>query len=255
MIRVALAPCSPFSVTPELMESSAALARSYGALLHTHLAETEDENDFCIKRFGLRPVDYLEKVGWLAGDVWLAHGIFFNENEIQRLGRAGIGVSHCPSSNMVLASGICEVNALEAAGVAVGLGVDGSASNDGSNMIQEVRQGFLLQRLKYGAAAVTHEDALRWATIGGARVLGQDQTTGSIEVGKKADLALFALDDLRFSGAGDALAALVLCGAHQVSHLMVNGDWRVRNGEIPGLDIHRLRAEHQQAADRLAARA
>ncbi|WP_028876102.1 8-oxoguanine deaminase [Teredinibacter turnerae] len=255
MIQVALAPCSPFSVTPELMESSAALARSYGALLHTHLAETEDENDFCIKRFGLRPVDYLEKVGWLAGDVWLAHGIFFNENEIQRLGRAGIGVSHCPSSNMVLASGICEVNALEAAGVAVGLGVDGSASNDGSNMIQEVRQGFLLQRLKYGAAAVTHEDALRWATIGGARVLGQDQSTGSIEVGKKADLALFALDDLRFSGAGDALAALVLCGAHQVSDLMVNGDWRVRNGEIPGLDIHRLRAEHQQAADRLAARA
>lgn len=255
MIRVALAPCSPFSVTPELMEQSAKLARSYHALLHTHLCETEDENRFCLQRFGLRPVDYLEKVGWLADDVWLAHGIHFNDEEIQRLGGAGVGISHCPSSNMVLASGICRTKELQAAGAAVGLGVDGSASNDCSNMMQEVRQAFLLQRLKYGAEAVTHDSALHWATAGGAAVLGAGEEVGTLAVGKKADLAFFDLEDLRFSGAGDPLAALVLCGAHQVAHLMVNGQWRVVNGEIPGLDLYRLRAQHQQAALRLAERA
>jgi len=234
------------------MEQSANLARNYGALLHTHLCETEDENSFCLRRFNLRPVDYLEKVGWLNSDVWLAHGIHFNDEEVQRLGKAGVGVSHCPSSNMVLASGICRSLELEHAGVAVGLGVDGSASNDCSNMMQEVRQAFLLQRLKYGSEKVSHEAALRWATLGGAKVLGQELSVGSLEVGKKADIALFDLNELRFSGAGDPLAALVLCGAHRVSHLMVNGHWRVVDGKLPGLDIEQLRAKHREAAVNLA---
>ena len=251
--QIALAPCSPFSVTPELMRSTAALARDHDVLLHTHLGETEDENDFCLERFGMRPVDYLADVGWLAGDVWLAHGIHFNEDEIERLGSAGVGISHCPSSNMVLASGICRTRELEAAGASVGLGVDGSASNDCSNAMQEVRQAFLLQRLRYGAANVGHDDALRWGTAGGAAVLNRPDL-GQIAPGQLADLALFDLEELRFSGHGDPVAALVLCGARTVRHLMVGGEWRVTNGEIPGLDLEQLRLRHQAAATSLVAR-
>jgi 8-oxoguanine deaminase len=251
--QIALAPCPPFSVTPELMRSTAALARDHDVLLHTHLGETEDENDFCLERFGMRPVDYLADVGWLAGDVWLAHGIHFNEDEIERLGSAGVGISHCPSSNMVLASGICRTRELEAAGASVGLGVDGSASNDCSNAMQEVRQAFLLQRLRYGAANVGHDDALRWGTAGGAAVLNRPDL-GQIAPGQLADLALFDLEELRFSGHGDPVAALVLCGARTVRHLMVGGEWRVTNGEIPGLDLEQLRLQHQAAATSLAAR-
>lgn len=252
-INVALAPCSPFSVTPQLMRDSAELARNYGALLHTHLCETEDENQFCLDTFGMRPVDYLEHVHWLANDVWLAHGIYFNEEEITRLGKAGVSVSHCPSSNMVLASGLCPVLALEAAGSAVGLGVDGSASNDCSNLIQEVRQAFLLQRLKYGAQHVSHTDALRWGTQGGAKLFHREDI-GELAVGKQADLACFKLDELRFSGHGDPLAALVLCGAHQVEFLMVGGQWRVYDGDILGVDMDELRFSHQAAANKLAAK-
>lgn len=251
--QIALAPCSPFSVTPELMRSTAAMARDHNVLLHTHLGETEDENDFCLERFGMRPVDYLADVGWLAGDVWLAHGIHFNEDEIARLGSAGVGISHCPSSNMVLASGICRTRELEAAGASVGLGVDGSASNDCSNAMQEVRQAFLLQRLRYGAANVGHDDALRWGTAGGAAVLNRPDL-GQIAPGQCADLALFDLEELRFSGHGDPVAALVLCGARTVRHLMVGGEWRVTNGEIPGLDLEQLRLRHQAAATSLVAR-
>lgn len=252
-INVALAPCSPFSVTPQLMRDSAELARNYGALLHTHLCETEDENQFCLDTFGMRPVDYLEHVNWLANDVWLAHGIYFNEEEITRLGGAGVSVAHCPSSNMVLASGLCPVLALETAGSAVGLGVDGSASNDCSNLIQEVRQAFLLQRLKYGAQDVSHTDALRWGTRGGAKLFHREDI-GELAVGKQADLACFALDELRFSGHGDPLAALVLCGAHQVKFLMVGGQWRVYDGHILGVDMDELRFSHQAAANKLAAK-
>lgn len=252
-INVALAPCSPFSVTPQLMRDSAALARNYGALLHTHLCETEDENQFCLDTFGMRPVDYLEHVNWLANDVWLAHGIYFNEEEITRLGGAGVSVSHCPSSNMVLASGLCPVLALEAAGSAVGLGVDGSASNDCSNLIQEVRQAFLLQRLKYGAQSVSYTDALRWGTQGGAKLFHREDI-GELAVGKQADLACFTLDALRFSGYGDPLAALILCGAHQVEFLMVGGQWRVYKGDILGVDMDELRSSHQSAANKLAAK-
>jgi 8-oxoguanine deaminase len=247
MVQMALAPCSPFSVSEELMVETANLARRHGVRLHTHLAETNDETKFCLETMGARPVDYLERVGWLADDVWLAHGIHFNTEEIQRLGTAGVGICHCPSSNMMLASGLCPTLELEAAGCPVGLGVDGSASNDGSNMIQEVRQAFLLQRLKYGSSRVSHSDTLRWATEGSAGCLGREDL-GTIAIGKQADLALFTLDDLRFSGAGDPLAALVLCGAHKADRVMVAGRWVVENREIPGLDLAELKDTHTRLA-------
>jgi 8-oxoguanine deaminase len=251
MMQVALAPCSPFSVTEDLMKESAVLARKKHVRLHTHLAETFDENEFCLKVFGVRPVDYLERVGWMADDVWLAHGIHFNDDEIVRLGKAGVGVTHCPSSNMVLGSGQCKTLDLEKAGSPVGLGVDGSASSDCSNLIQEVRQAMLLQRLRYGSAGVTHFDAYRWVTKGSARCLGRDDI-GEIAVGKQADLALFKLDEIRFSGAGDPLAALLLCGAHKADRVLVAGEWKVKDGEAVNLDLAELIAEHGKATMTLA---
>ncbi len=250
MVQLALAPCSPFSVTTDLMKQTAEMARAHNVLLHTHLAETEDENDFCLNMFGMRPVDYLESVGWLAGDTWLAHGIHFNEQEIARLGQAGTAVCHCPSSNMILASGICPVKELGEKGVTVGLGVDGSASNDGSNMIQELRQAFLLQRLRYGSANVTAEDALSWGTRGGAKLM-QRSDIGEIAVGKQADLALFSLDAPRFSGQHDPIAALVVCGAEQAEAVMVAGEWKVKNGALVSGDLRELMSRHRAAADRL----
>ena len=250
MLQIALAPCSPFSVTEELMQETALLAREKQVRLHTHLAETHDETAFCLELFGVRPVDYLERVGWLAADVWLAHGIHFNDKEIVRLGQAGVGISHCPSSNMILGSGQCPTRELEQAGCPVGLGVDGSASNDCSNMIQEVRQALMLQRLRYGSAGITHFDALRWATKGSAGCLGRDDI-GQISPGKQADLALFCLDELRFSGSGDPLAALLLCGAHRADHVMVAGKWLVSGGQIISLDIKELQHEHTLSARRL----
>ncbi len=247
LIQIALAPCSPFSVTDDLMRQTAQLARSHGVRLHTHLAETEDENAFCLERSGVRPLDYLEQVDWIGSDIWLAHGIFFNDEEIRRLGQAGMSVSHCPSSNMYLASGTCRTLELEAAGVDVGLGVDGSASNDCSNLIQEARQAMLLQKLHYGAENVDHFSAFRWGTEGSANCLGRSDL-GRIEVGAQADLALFRLDEPRFSGAGDPLAALVVCGAARADAVMVGGEWRVRNGGIDGLDLAKLIADHSAAA-------
>ena len=251
MCQIALAPCSPFSVTRELMRDTAALARTHGVRLHTHLGETEDENEFCLAKFGMRPLDYLEDVGWLAGDVWLAHGIHFTPAEIERLGAAGTGICHCPSSNMVLASGICPVHDLLSAGARVGLGVDGSASNDCSNLMQEVRQALLIGRLRYGAGAVTHDSVLRLATRGSADLLGRPEL-GELRPGAAADIALFDLDEVRFSGHGDPLAALVLCGASRVSDLMVAGVWRVRGGEVQGVDMDALMHEHRRIAGALA---
>ncbi len=249
-IHIALAPCSPFSVTREIMSESAELAARRGVRLHTHLAETLDEEEFCRERFGLRTVDYLESVGWLGPQSWLGHGIHFDEQEIARLGAAGTGVAHCPTSNMRLASGIARAIELEDAGVPVGLGVDGSASNDSSNLIQEVRQALYLQRLRYGAdVPVTR--ALGWATLGSARALGRDGELGSIELGKQADLALFTLEELRFSGSHDPIAALVLCGADRADRVMVGGEWRVVDGRIPGLDLDGLISAHSKAARRL----
>lgn len=252
MIQVALAPCSPFSVTESIMAQSAALAERHGVRLHTHLAETQDEEAWCRQHFGCRPVDYLERVGWLSDRVWLAHGIWFDDGEVARLGKAKVAVSHCPTSNMILASGCCRVPALEAAGAPVGLGVDGSASNDSSNLIEAVRHAFLLQRLQHGAERISHRDALRWATQGSAACLGRPDL-GVIAPGKAADLALFRLDELRYSGAGDPLAALVLCGASRADRVMVAGRWVVEDGTIPGLDLAALRHAHQAAARRLLA--
>jgi len=251
MLQVALAPCSPFSVTTELMQESAKMADSYDVRLHTHLAETLDEETFCLERFGLRTVDYLQSVGWLSDRTWLAHGIHFNEKEIAQLGEAGVGICHCPNSNMMLASGICRTLELEAAGCPVGLGVDGSASNDHSNLIAEVRQAMYLQRLRYGAENIRHTDAYRWATQGSARVLGRGDI-GEINVGKRADLTLFKLDELRFSGHHDALAALLLSGAHQADRVMIEGQWKVVNGALPDTDLEDLKHRHQLAARTLA---
>lgn len=249
VIQIALAPCSPFSVTKEIMAESALLAERLDVRLHTHLAETLDEEEFCKEMFGLRTVDYLDSVGWLTDRTWLGHGIHFSDAEIARLGAAGTAVAHCPTSNMRLASGTARVLELEDAGVPVGLGVDGSASNDASNMILEARQALYLQRLRYGAD-VPVERALAWATRGSAAVLGR-HGLGQLAPGMQADLALFRLDDLRFSGSHDPIAALLLCAADRADRVMVGGQWRVVDGQIPGLDIAGLIAEHSAAARRL----
>jgi 8-oxoguanine deaminase len=250
MIQIALAPCSPFSVTTLLMRATADLADRLDVRMRTHLAETEDENRYCLEIHQCRPLDYLEECGWLNERTWLAHGVHFNADEFPRLARAGTAVTHCACSNQVLASGTCPVCAMEEAGVAVGLGVDGSASNDSSNLMQEVRAAFLLQRGRYGIGKVSHRDALRWATKGSAACTGRTDV-GEIAVGMLADLALFRLDELRFSGSGDPLAALVLGGAHRADRVMVGGRWIVENGQIPGLDVADLIRRHSAAARKL----
>jgi 8-oxoguanine deaminase len=250
-IQIALAPCSPFSVTTSLMRRTAELAAQRGVRLHTHLAETEDETAFCLARFGYRPLDYLEEVGWLHDRVWLAHGIHFQPAEIDRMARHGVAVTHCPCSNQILASGHCPVCDMEAAGLRVGLGVDGSASNNASNLMQEVRAAFLLQRHRYGVERVSHKDALRWATEGSAACIGRPDL-GVIAPGRAADLALFRMDELRFAGARDRLAALVLAGAHRADRVMVGGRWVVEEGAIPGLDLAALISRQDAEAARLA---
>ena len=253
MVQIALAPCSLFSVSESLMRDSAELAQENGVMLHTHLAEAQDEEDFCREMFGCRTVDYLERAGWLHERTWLAHGIHFDDSEIQRLGAAGVGIAHCPGSNMVLASGICRNLELEAAGVKLGLAVDGAASNDSSNMMVEARLALYLQRLRYGAAAVSHLDALRWATAGSAAVLGRDDI-GQLAPGKQADLALFKLDDIAFAGSHDPLAALLLCGAQRADKVMVAGEWKVKDGELLDLDLAALMAEQTRLARELVSK-
>lgn len=248
MVNIALAPCSPFSVTREIMQQSADLAEKLDVRLHTHLAETLDEEQFCLKMFGLRTVDYLESVGWLSKRTWLAHGIHFNAHEITRLGSHGVGICHCPHSNMRLASGICPTLDLQAAGAPIGLGVDGSASGDASNLILEAKQALYLQRLKYGAEKITPELALNWATQGSAKLLGRADHLGQIAVGYQADLAFYRLEELRFSGSHDPISALLLCGADQAQHVMVKGSWIVKDKEMQYLDVDELRAQHQQQA-------
>ena len=249
MTQVALAPCAPFNATKRLMTETASLATRHNCRIHTHLGETRDEVAYCQEKFSCRPVDYFEEVGWMSDRAWVAHGIHFNDEEIQRLGRAGVGVCHCPTSNMVLSSGQCRTKELEAAGSPIGLGVDGSASNDTSNLIEGVRHALMINRLTYDAASVTHVDALRWATEGSAHCLGRTDI-GVIAPGKQADIAFYRLDELRFSGAGEPLAALVLCGAHAADRVMIKGEWRVLDGAPLGVDVVRLRAQHGKAAKR-----
>ncbi|MXZ81030.1 MAG: 8-oxoguanine deaminase [Gammaproteobacteria bacterium] len=247
MLRIALAPCSPFSVTRELMVRTAELAEKKGVRLHTHLAETRDENVFSESNLGCRPLDYLESTGWMQDNAWLAHGIHFDDPEIERLGSKKVGIAHCPTSNMVLGSGCCRAMSLVEAGARVGLGVDGSASNDCSNMMQEVRQSLLLQRLASGPERFGHLEALRLATSGSADCLGWPEI-GRLQVGSLADIALYRLDELRFSGTGDPIAGLVLCGGHRACDVMVNGIWQVREGRLLAPDMERIRKQHRSLA-------
>jgi len=252
MLRIALAPCSPFSVTADLMRESVVLAEETGVLLHTHLAETEDEEAYCLQRSGMRPVDLMEELGWLRDDVWYAHLVVLNELDIAKLSTAKVGLAHCPSSNMTLGSGIAPVTEMKSTGIKIGLAVDGSASNDTSNMIREVRQAMLLQRVKYGADALSAREALRMATIGGAGVLHREDEIGSIEVGKAADLIAFELDDIAFAGAhADPLAAIVHCAADRVDFALVNGTWRVRDGRLVDESILDLIPVHNRLSKQL----
>jgi len=249
MLRVVLAPCSPFSVTPEIMRDCAALARQYGVQLHTHVAETRDEERFCMERFGRRPVAFMESLGWLGPDVWWAHVVHVNDAEIAQLAQTGTGVAHCPSSNMRLGSGIAPIRAMRAAGVKVGLAVDGSASNDSSHLLAEARQALLLQRVANGAAAFKVMDALELATLGGARVLGRDDI-GYLAPGMAADFVAFDLSGLAYSAAAalDAVGSLILCTPPYATWSVVNGRVVVEKGEIPGVDAPRLVARQNEIA-------
>ncbi|MGQ9490106.1 MAG: 8-oxoguanine deaminase [Anaerolineae bacterium] len=268
MIHVALAPCSPFSVTGDLMRESAALARAYGVRLHTHLAETMDEERFCLEKFGARPVDYVASLGWIGDDVWHAHCVYLNQEEIALFARTGSGVAHCPSSNMRLASGIAPIRAMRDAGVLVGLGVDGSASNDSSHLLAEARQAMLLQRMgstfisdkAVGAtraqslgnpAALGAQEVLEIATLGGASVLGRDDI-GALAPGMAADFIGYRLERLDFAGAlHDPLAALVFCTPPKVDLSVINGQVRVVDGEIVGLDLPALIQRHNEISRKM----
>lgn len=254
MCRIAIAPCSPFSVTPELMREAAAWARSRSLLLHTHVAETLDEERFCLERFGVRPVAYMEQIEWVGPDVWYAHAVHLNEEEVRLMAETDTGVAHCPSSNMRLGSGVAPVVAMQEAGVRVGLAVDGSASNDSSHMLAEARQALLLQRVRHGAEALQAEEALEMATVGGARVLRREDI-GSLAPGMAADFAGFRLDALDYAGAHDPLAALLLCQPQYAALVVVNGQVRVWDGEIVGLDLGTLVARHNAIAQEMVARA
>jgi 8-oxoguanine deaminase len=245
MLQIALAPCSPFSVSPELMGETAALAEKHGVRLHTHLAETKDEEAYCLQHFGRRPLDLLQDAGWLVDRTWLAHGIYFNRHEVKRLGHAGCGIAHCPTSNMRLGSGIAPVLGLRKAGCPVGLGVDGSASNDSSQMLGEVRQALLLTRLAHGAAAIDVRTALHMATREGARCLGRDDI-GSITAGNRADIALFDLQDVGYSGAEDPVAALLLCAPTRVHTLLVEGRIVVENRELQTVKLEPVLKRHRR---------
>jgi len=250
MLRIALAPCSPFSVTPSLMRETAKLARNHGVLLHTHLAETLDEEAFCLGKFGKRPVGYLADLDWLGPDVWIAHAVHLNSQDIEKLAKAGVGVAHCPSSNMLLGSGIAPIPEMLAAGMKVGLAVDGSASNDASNMIREARQAMLLSRVRYGAEAMPARKALWMATVGGARVMGWEEV-GSLEPGKCADLSLWDISTLEFAGAADPVAALLHCAAQYADLVMVNGEILVRGGELVKSELYRYVSRQREIARRL----
>ena len=250
MLRIGLAPCSPFSVSRRLLRATAEMAAKHGVRLHTHLAETRDEESYCLRRFRRRPLEVLEEAGWIAGNTWFAHGIYFNRREMTRLGRAGVGIAHCPTSNMRLGSGCAPVLGLRQAGCPVGLGVDGSASNDSSHLLAEARQALLLQRLAHGAAALRVTDALRMATVEGARCLGREDI-GSLEAGKRADIALFDLRDVGYSGAGDAVSALLLCAPTRVATLMIEGRVVVEGGELRTVGVEEIVRRHARAATRL----
>ncbi len=248
MVRLGVAPCSPFSVTGELMAASAALARKHGLRLHTHLAETTDEDDFCAERFGCRPAEYLDSLGWLADDVWLAHGVHLDDAAIGRLAATGTGVAHCPSSNARLGAGIARTSALLAAGVPVGLGVDGAASNEEASLIGEVRQAVLMARAAGGPRALTVRQSLELATLGGAALVGRSDEIGSLEPGKLADLAVWRLNELASADIADPVAALVLGPRPPLDLLVVNGEVVVERDQVVTVDERAATAAAVRAA-------
>jgi cytosine/adenosine deaminase-related metal-dependent hydrolase len=262
MTRIVLAPCSPFSVTGDLMRESAKMARKYGVHLHTHLAETEDEEQFCLQKFGHRPVGYMQEVEWVGDDVWFAHSVYVNAEEIAVFAEHHCGVAHCPTSNMRLASGIAPIREYLAAGVKVGLGVDGSASNDGSHLLAEVRQAMLLSRLREGITGfslsndparklMTAREALWLGTRGGAAVLGRTDV-GSLEPGKCADFFAINLNTLEYAGAlHDPVSAVVFCQPRRVDYTVVDGKFIVRQGQLVTVDEMKLAERHNMAAKRL----
>jgi len=259
LTRIVLAPCSPFSVTAEVMRESAALARRHGVRLHTHLAETRDEEDFCIREFGSPPLQYAEELDWTGNDVWFAHAVHPGRGGVEWMARTGCGVAHCPSSNMRLASGIAPVSDYLAAGVAIGLGVDGSASNDGGHLLGEARQAMLLARVAASPGLVrpqeqpqmTARSALELATLGGAAVLGRDDI-GSLEPGKVADFAAFDLDRIEYAGAlHDPVAALLLCAPVAARHTYVHGSPVISDGRPIAFELETLLEEHNRASRRL----
>jgi 8-oxoguanine deaminase len=264
MVQIVLAPCSPFSVTGELMKQSAVLAREYGVHLHTHLAETEDEEQFCLQKFGHRPVGYMQEVGWVGGDVWFAHAVWVTAEEIQVFARHQCGVAHCPTSNMRLASGIAPIKEYRKAGVNVGLGVDGSASNDGSHLLAEVRQAMLLSRVREGITGyslsndpnrklMTAREAIYLGTRGGAAVLGR-KDIGSLEAGKCADFFAVDLNRLDFAGAGhDPVSAVVFCQPVRVDYTAVGGKFIVTENQLTTVNERQLAEKHNKASRRLLA--
>ncbi len=249
MLRLVVAPCSPFSVTGDSMKRSAAWARQHGLAMHTHVAETLDEEEFCLQKFGCRPVEYMRRLDWMGSDVWYAHAVHLNQEEIELMAETGTGVAHCPSSNMRLGSGIAPIREMLDAGVKVSLGVDGSASNDSSHMLAEARQALLLQRVTKGAAALTVEETLEMATLGGARVLGRDDL-GSLQPGKAADFVGVTLDRLEFAGAAchNPVATLLMCTPPTVDLSVINGRIVVEGGQIPKLDMKRIVARQNEIA-------
>jgi cytosine/adenosine deaminase-related metal-dependent hydrolase len=267
MMRVVLAPCSPFSVTADLMRESAVMARDYGVRLHTHLAETLDEEEFCLQTFGNRPVPYIESLGWTGDDVWHAHCVHMSRPEVELFGQTHTGVAHCPSSNMLLASGIAPVAAWREAGVRVGLGVDGSASNDGNNLLGEARQAMLLQKVapsRYlsmepggrggfagDPSSMTARQALELATLGGAAVLGRDDI-GSLAAGMSADFIAFDLNQVAFAGAHDPVAAVLYCQPRDVDLSVINGKVVVKDGRLTTVELPTIVQRHRKIAVSMA---
>jgi cytosine/adenosine deaminase-related metal-dependent hydrolase len=250
-IEVAVSPCSPFSVTKELMRESAELARRHGLTLHTHLAETAEEEEYCSALYGCTPVEYLDELGWLAEDVWCAHCVHLSEPEVQRFADTGTGVAHCPTSNLRLGAGVAPVNEMLDRGVRVGLGVDGSASNERSDLFLEVKQALLVARGRRGPEALTARDALRLATRGGASVLRRDNI-GSLEPRKRADIAVWSLNGLELAGAADPVAGLVFSAPHRVDRLFVGGQEIVRDGQLKRADETEIARLHRAQARRFA---
>ena len=255
MLRIGIAPCSPFTVTSDLLVESAALARDKGVRLHTHLAETQDEDAYCQEKFKQSPVDYLGSLGWLGDDVWLAHGVHFGDSDIGALASSGTAVAHCPSSNARLGSGVCRLRDLRDAGVPVGLGVDGAASNEASSLVEEARHALLFARARGGPRSLAVRDALEAATIGGARTLGWDDQIGSLAPGKQADVAVWRLDTLAHAGIVDPVAALLLGSPPPLEVLLVGGSPVVRGDRLVMINEESLAADALRQHRRLLAQA